>query len=137
MKSRGDWGIPGDKPTQAGEQMRVFRWPQLCIALIAVNAFGTTMLQAAESQTYHPPKPLPFVLSADTATLAELLSKPATRAVLQQVDPELVNDAFARYLGYYTVPQMRNFLPKAVTPANIAKINAALAKLPRSEWPVQ
>jgi hypothetical protein len=72
--------------------MRIFRWTRLCIiALVAVNASSMNPLSAAESQTYHPPKPLPFVLSADTATLAELLSKPATRAVLQQIDPALVN----------------------------------------------
>jgi hypothetical protein len=115
------------------------RWAVMSAAVIAAasSVLAEPPAKMAATRTYQPPKPLPFELSLDMVTLRELVSKPATKAILESVDPSLANPGLASSpFGNYTVPQLRNVLPKAVTPQNIAKINTALAKLPRDEWPV-
>jgi hypothetical protein len=109
-------------------------------AALAVTAYPSPALaapKAPKATSYQPPKPLPFELTADTVTMRELVSSPATREILAGIDPMLANAGLAGPFGNYTFPQMRRVLPKVVTLENIVKLNAALAKLPREQWPVK
>ena len=110
------------------------------IALAACAAVGPAIAEqptASTSHVYQTPQPLPFELNVDMVTWSELVANTTTKAILASVDPVLANSGADKYLGYYTIPQLRKFLPKTITPENIAKINAELAKLPRDQWPVQ
>ncbi|MBB5687825.1 hypothetical protein [Sphingobium boeckii] len=93
--------------------------------------------RVAAMNEYQPPRPLAFQLSAETATLSELQSNPASKAALESINPALGNAVLASIFGFYIVPQFRDMLPGATTPEAIAKLNAALAKIPRGDWPVR
>lgn len=90
------------------------------------------------AKAYHPPQPAPFELSVDTVSVEELLSAPATRAILQQHVPALLQLAaipqFKSVQSTLTLRETAIFLPLDFS-VLVPKVNAALRALPRSEWP--
>lgn len=90
------------------------------------------------ARAYHPPQPAPFELSVDTISVEELLSSPATRAILQQHAPAVLHLAaipqFKPVQSTVTLRETGILLPldmSVVVPA----VDAALRALPKSEWP--
>jgi hypothetical protein len=90
------------------------------------------------ASAYHPPTPAPFELSVETLSVEELLSAPATRAILQEHAPAVLQLAaipqFKTVQSTLTLREAGVLLPldmSVVVPA----VDAALRALPNSEWP--
>ena len=90
------------------------------------------------ARAYHAPKPAAFEFGVDTVTIGELMDTPATREIVFKNAPwakmMVANEAFINYASIFTLPDIAAFLPPGFSDS-IAKIDAALRLLPRSEWP--
>ncbi|HMD46901.1 MAG TPA: hypothetical protein VKG43_12115 [Acidimicrobiales bacterium] len=83
---------------------------------------------------FEAPTPLPFDLSVDTVTLGEAAAAPATRAILEAVVPGLAGMAEIDYVSRMSLRQTANW--GLVGEAELDRIDADLAELPRTQWPV-
>jgi hypothetical protein len=83
---------------------------------------------------FRQPTPLPFTLSVDTLTLGEAAGGAATRAILEAVQPGLSGFADIDYLSQMSLRQTANW--GVASEEQLDAIDAALAELPTSEWPV-
>lgn len=89
-------------------------------------------------EAYHAPTPLPFAFGVDTLTIDELLSAPATKAIMLEHAPWLQallgNPAFLPFTSVFTVRDATPFLPGDFSKP-LAAMDRALKALPRAERP--
>jgi hypothetical protein len=84
---------------------------------------------------FEQPRPLPFDLTVDMVTLGEAASSGKTRAILERVAPGYVAFADVDYLSRMSLRQTAYW--GVVSHEDIELIDAELAKLAPSEWPVE
>lgn len=86
---------------------------------------------------FHRPRPAPFVFGVDTMAISELLANPTMREVLAQHAPAvLIIAKYDRpYLSDSTLKDVAMFFLPGAGTAMSAAVDAALRKIPRSEWP--
>lgn len=86
---------------------------------------------------FEPPLEAPYVLTAETASLAELMSAPAAWAVVVKHAPAfgmIVRTPQTKpYLTNFTVDSFVTY--GVVTPQAVEAIDQDLRALPRSAWP--
>lgn len=87
---------------------------------------------------YHPPRPAPFEFGADTLSIEELLSAPATRDIVEQHASWAIqmsqSEHFQPFRSTFALRDMAIFLPVDLS-HTIDAVDAALKQLPASEWP--
>jgi hypothetical protein len=81
------------------------------------------------------PTPLPFDLTVDMVTLGEAANSEKTRAILERVAPGYVAFADVDYLSGMSLRQTAYW--GVISYEDIELIDAELAKLAPSEWPVE
>jgi hypothetical protein len=90
------------------------------------------------SPTFHPPQPAPFAFGVETVTMEELMSAPATRAILEKNAGWAVqmvgNENFKPFASIFTLRDAGTFVPFDIA-KSLVEVDAALRALPRSEWP--
>jgi hypothetical protein len=90
------------------------------------------------AREFRQPVPAPFVFGVDTLTMEELVSAPATAAILKKHAPWsqflIGNPMFAFAMTVFTLRDAAPFMPMDVS-ATLDATDAALKALPRSEWP--
>ena len=90
------------------------------------------------SSAFHPPQPAPFEFGVDTVTMEELMSAPATRAIVEKAASWAVqmvgNDNFKPFASIFTLRDIAKFIPFDIA-KSLVEIDVALRALPQSEWP--
>lgn len=90
------------------------------------------------ASAYHPPAPVPVDLTVDNVTLEDLLATPATREIVAKTASWALlmsrAEQSVQFLSNFTLRDAASYLPMDVS-KSIAAADAALRKLPRSEWP--
>ena len=90
------------------------------------------------STVFHPPAPAPFDFGVDTVSMEELMSAPATRAILEKSASWAVqmmsNDGFKPFGSTFTLRDAGAFVPFDVA-KSLVEVDAALRALPQAEWP--
>jgi hypothetical protein len=86
---------------------------------------------------FQQPKPAPYELGTETASIADLLSAPATQAILVRHIPFLARppEQLKPHLGNFTVHDLLSFPIPGINAKAAADIDADLKQLPRTEWP--
>jgi hypothetical protein len=90
------------------------------------------------AKTFKQPTPAPFEFGLDSLTLEELMSTPATWAIVRKHAPwaeaMLSNEGFKPFVSVMTLRDVAPFIPGDVS-MSVAAIDAELRALPRSDWP--
>ena len=98
------------------------------IALGLVAALAISGAASAQTDTSQATTP---AYSCATTDIGDLLDNPATKAVLVKWIPEVVGSPDIKKGRVYTLDFIAPYAPE-LTPAMLAKIDADLAKVPRS-----
>lgn len=94
-------------------------------ALVSVAALTSTALAA------NAPADAAGQYSVDTTNVGKLLDDPAANAVLKKMIPSVYgNDMFQTMGRELTLRAIQQYEPEALSEANLAKLQAELAKLP-------
>ena len=87
---------------------------------------------------FHPPIPAPFDFGIHTVSIGELMSAPATSAIVSQHAPWAMmmynSEPFKPQRFTMTLLDMSSFIPGDRT-QSLAEVEAALKQLPKSAWP--
>lgn len=103
---------------------------KITIALAALTGIGLT-LAAAPAFAQAAPATQPAHYSVTTTLVGKLLDDPAAAAVLKQFIPTVYgNDQFQSAGRALTLKDIQQYEPEALSDENLAKIQAALDKLP-------
>jgi hypothetical protein len=92
-------------------------------------------LRASPANNFTQPTPLPFDLTVDMITLGEAARAPSTRAILERIVPGYVGFADVDYVSRMSLRQTANW--GVISQEDLERIDAELAELPESEWPVE
>jgi para-nitrobenzyl esterase len=75
--------------------------------------------------------PAPAAAYSSNSTVGDLLDNPATKAVLVQMIPDVVSNPMIDQARGFPLAGLAQFVP-TLTPEFLAKIDAALAKVPKA-----
>ena len=76
------------------------------------------------------PPAAPTTYSVTTTTIADLLDKPALRAIFEKHLPEIVANPQIDQGRALTLPDIVQYVPEIITPAKLAAIDTELKALP-------
>ena len=102
----------------------------LALALIAGFTAVVTVNLAGPASAQTPAAAPATAYSVATTTIADLLDKPALRAIFEKHLPEIVANPQIDQGRGLTLPDIVQYVPEIITPAKLAAIDTELKALP-------